>query len=114
MDTDCFIYKFAGWLIVMLFTLQPVGQHEQLPDEQVVPTQSEIQLDAQESACLTEAMPLRATFAPRPRNLYSPEPSFNAQAGKHSVLTAYHAQLQPHIFENGFIRRRSALCTYRI
>lgn len=115
METDYFIYKATGWLIVMLFTLQPVGQYESLSDEKEAwGSVQTLLLEAETPACIDLPSDLNATPAVRLRHQHTPEPPAGLLAEKETAQQAFHPLKPAHSTDSGYVRRRSTLCTYRL
>lgn len=115
METDYFIYKVTGWLLVMLFTLQPVGQYESLSDEKEAWSNVQSQLlETETPASIDLPADLNATPAIRLRHQHSPEPSAGLLAEKEAAQPAILSLKSTHANGSGYVRRRSTLCTYRL
>ena len=115
METDYFIYKVTGWFVVMLFTLQPVGQYESLSDEREAwGSVQTLLLESEMPACVDLPSGLNATPAVRLRHQHTPEPPAGLCAEKETAQQAFHPLKQTHTDGSGYVRRRSTLCTYRL
>lgn len=113
MEEDYFIYKVAGWLIAMLFTLQPAGQYETLSDDPATTGSTQLQLEQQESACIDEPSTLHATFTTRLRQSGSSAPHTGNPSERYTLVAIHPNHKQP-VTAGSYVRRRSTLCTYRL
>ena len=113
MKEDHFIYKVAGWLIAMLFTLQPAGQYETLSDDPAPTGSTQFQLEQQESACIDEPSTLHATFTTRLRQPGSSAPHTGNPSERYALVAIHPNHKQP-VTAGSYVRRRSTLCTYRL
>ena len=113
MKEDHFIYKVAGWLIAMLFTLQPAGQYETLSDDPATTGSTQFQLEQQAPASIDELSTLHAAFAPRLRQSGSSMPHAGNPSEYYTTVVVHHNRKQP-VATSDYVRRRSTLCTYRL
>lgn len=113
MKEDHFIYEVAGWLIAMLFTLQPAGQYETLSDDPATTGSTQFQLEQQAPASIDEPSTLHAAFAPRLRQSGSSMPHAGNPSEYYTTVVVHHNRKQP-VTTSDYVRRRSTLCTYRL
>ena len=114
MEEEHFTYKVAGWILLILLTLQPAGIYKSLSDDWTASTNAEVQFCQELPASVDEALPLQSAFALRLRNQHFPATSTGLQTSRPIFFYTQRPANLLTASASDFIRRRSALCIYRI